>query len=149
MEPTLSNLKPPRGSRHRKVRVGRGMGSKTGQDCPAPATRDSSPAAGTRAGQDLRAARCRCIAACRSADFRSRFRSTFAIVNVDSLNAFAAGDTVTPELLMDRGIVRAMRDGVKVLGDGELKVAVTVRAHAFSKSAEEKITKAGGKAEVL
>ena len=53
------------------------------------------------------------------------------------------------KLLIDRGIVRAMRDGVKVLGNGELKVAVTVRAHAFSKSAQEKIANAGGKAEVL
>lgn len=81
--------------------------------------------------------------------FSQPFSKTFAVVNVDSLNAFAAGETVTPESLVKRGIVRAMRDGVKVLGDGELKVAVTVQAHAFSKSAEEKIAKAGGKVEVL
>jgi large subunit ribosomal protein L15 len=81
--------------------------------------------------------------------FSSPFPKTFAVVNVESLNAFAAGDTVTPESLAGRGIVRAMRDGVKILGDGELNIALTVRAHAFSKSAEEKIARAGGKVEVL
>jgi large subunit ribosomal protein L15 len=81
--------------------------------------------------------------------FSSPFPKTFAVVNVEHLNAFATGDTVTPESLTERGIVRARRSGVKILGSGELKVALTVRAHAFSKSAEEKIAGAGGKTEVL
>jgi large subunit ribosomal protein L15 len=81
--------------------------------------------------------------------FSAPFSKTFAVVNVENLNAFAAGDTVTPEALTERGIVRAQRSGVKVLGNGELKVALTVRAHAFSKSAQEKIASAGGKTEVL
>jgi len=81
--------------------------------------------------------------------FSSPFPTEFAVVNVESLNAFGTGETVTPELLSERGIVRAQRSGVKILGDGELKVALTVKAHAFSKSAAEKIAAAGGKAEVL
>jgi large subunit ribosomal protein L15 len=81
--------------------------------------------------------------------FSSPFPKTFAVVNVESLNAFAAGDTVTPETLAGRGIVRALRDDIKILGDGELKIALTVRAHAFSKSAEDKIARAGGKVERL
>jgi large subunit ribosomal protein L15 len=81
--------------------------------------------------------------------FSSPFPKEFAVVNVESLNVFAAGDTVTPEALAGLGIVRAMRSGVKILGDGELQIALTVQAHAFSKSAQEKITRAGGKAEVL
>jgi large subunit ribosomal protein L15 len=81
--------------------------------------------------------------------FSSPFPKTFAVVNVDSLNAFGAGDTVTPESLAGRGLIRATRDSIKILGDGELKVALTVRAHAFSKSAEEKIARAGGKVEVI
>jgi large subunit ribosomal protein L15 len=81
--------------------------------------------------------------------FSAPFSKTFAVVNVETLNAFAAGDTVTPELLAERGIVRVPRAGIKVLGNGELKVALTVRAHAFSKSAQEKIAGAGGKTEVL
>ena len=81
--------------------------------------------------------------------FSAPFPKEFAVVNVENLNAFAAGDTVTPAVLAERGIVRAMRDGVKILGDGDLKVALTVQAHAFSKSAQEKIEKAGGKVEIL
>ena len=82
--------------------------------------------------------------------FSSPFPKSFAVVNVESLNnAFAAGDTVSPETLNTRGIVRAIRDRIKILGDGELKIALTVSAHAFSKSAEEKIARAGGTIEVL
>ena len=81
--------------------------------------------------------------------FSSPFSKTFTVVNVESLNAFASGDTVTPEALTERKIVRSQRDGVKILGSGELKIALTVRAHAFSKLAAEKIAGAGGKAEVL
>ena len=75
--------------------------------------------------------------------------TTYAVVNVDVLNAFEAGETVSPELLFNLGVLRVKREGVKVLGNGELKVALTVQAHAFSKSAEEKITAAGGKFEVI
>ena len=75
--------------------------------------------------------------------------TTYAVVNVDMLNAFEAGETISPELLFSLGVLRVKREGVKVLGTGELKVALTVRAHAFSKSAEEKITAAGGKVEII
>ena len=81
--------------------------------------------------------------------FRAPFPKTFAVVNLVALNEFTAGETVTPELLAERGILRVSSGRVKVLGDGELKVALTVRAHAFSKSAADKIAQAGGKTEVL
>jgi large subunit ribosomal protein L15 len=147
-KPTLSNLKPPRGSRHRKVRVGRGMGSKMGKTSGAgnkgqKSRRGYSRRAGFEGGQMPLHRRLP------KRGFSSPFPKEFAVVNVESLNVFAAGDTVTPEALAGLGIVRAMRSGVKILGDGELKVALTVQAHAFSKSAQEKITRAGGKAEVL
>jgi large subunit ribosomal protein L15 len=148
MESTLSNLKPPRGSRHRKVRVGRGMGSKMGKTAGAgnkgqQSRRGYSRRPGFEGGQMPLHRRLP------KRGFSQPFSKSFAVVNVETLNAFAAGDTVTPESLADHGIVRAMRDGVKVLGNGELKVALTVRAHAFSKSAEQKITQAGGKVEVI
>ncbi len=147
-EPTLSNLKPPRGSRHRKVRVGRGMGSKMGKTAGAgnkgqQSRRGYSRRPGFEGGQMPLHRRLP------KRGFAAPFSRTFAVVNIGTLNEFAAGDTVTPETLAQRGIVRAHRGGVKVLGDGELKVALTVRAHAFSKSAEEKIARAGGKTEVL
>lgn len=148
MEPTLSNLKPPRGSRHRKVRVGRGMGSKLGKTAGAgnkgqQSRRGYSRRAGFEGGQMPLHRRLP------KRGFSSPFPKSFSVVNVESLNVFSAGETVTPELLSGRGIVRAMRDGVKILGDGELKVALTVRAHAFSKQAQEKIVSAGGRAEIL
>jgi large subunit ribosomal protein L15 len=75
-------------------------------------------------------------------------RDQVAFVNVRSLESFVEGETVDPAMLVDRGLVRAgLR--VKVLGDGELKRKITVRAHAFSKSAREKITALGGLAEVI
>lgn len=145
---TLSNLKPPRGSRHRKVRVGRGMGSKMGKTSGAgnkgqQSRRGYSRRPGFEGGQMPLHRRLP------KRGFRSPFPKTFSVINVESLNAFAAGETVTPETLAAHGIVRKVRSGVKVLGDGELKVALTVRAHAFSKSAQDKITAAGGKAEIL
>jgi large subunit ribosomal protein L15 len=146
--PTLSNLKPPRGSRHRKVRVGRGMGSKLGKTSGAgnkgqQSRRGYSRRPGFEGGQMPLHRRLP------KRGFSAPFSKIFAVVNVENLNAFAAGDTVTPEALTERGIVRAQRSGIKVLGNGELKVALTVRAHAFSKSAQEKIAGAGGKTEVL
>jgi large subunit ribosomal protein L15 len=147
-KPTLSNLKPPRGSRHRKVRVGRGMGSKMGKTSGAgnkgqQSRRGYSRRAGFEGGQMPLHRRLP------KRGFRSPFPREFSVVNVDSLNIFSPGSTVTPEDLVGRGIVRTARDGVKILGDGDLKVALTVRAHAFSKSAQEKISGAGGKAEIL
>jgi large subunit ribosomal protein L15 len=81
--------------------------------------------------------------------FRNPFGTDYAIVNVESLNVFASGANVTPEGLLERRIVRQAALGVIVLGAGELKVALTVRAHRFSKSAEQKIVAAGGKVELL
>jgi large subunit ribosomal protein L15 len=79
--------------------------------------------------------------------FTNIFRKRFNIVNLEALDRLGE-TTVTPEVLRKAGIVRTS-DPVKILGDGELQKAVTVQAHKFSKSAEEKITRAGGKCEVL
>ena len=81
--------------------------------------------------------------------FHNPSRMEYAVVNVEMLNGFAAGETVTPETLLLSGLIRQQRAASKVLGDGELKAALTVRAHKFSKSAEQKITRAGGRIEVL
>src|ERR1700691_329904 len=148
MKPTLSNLKPPRGSRHRKVRVGRGMGSKLGKTAGAgnkgqQSRRGYSRGAGFEGGQMPLHRRLP------KRGFSSPFPKSFTVVNIEALNAFASGDTVTPETLTERGIVPTKRRGLKILGSGELKIALTVRAHAFSKSAAEKIASAGGKTEIL
>jgi large subunit ribosomal protein L15 len=81
--------------------------------------------------------------------FTNIFRKHFAIVNLKDLEDFKPEEKITPELLMARGLVKKLGDGLKILGDGELKVALQISAHGFSKSALEKIQKAGGKAEVI
>ena len=140
-KPTLSNLKPPRGSRHRKVRVGRGMGSKMGKTSGAgnkgqQSRRGYSRRPGFEGGQMPLHRRLP------KRGFSAPDSKTYAVINVESLNVFSAGDTISPELLYGLGVLRVKREGVKILGDGELKVALTVQAHAFSKSAEQKIAAA-------
>jgi large subunit ribosomal protein L15 len=148
MAVNLSNLRPPRGSRHRKVRVGRGMGSKLGKTAGRgnkgqKSRKGYSRRAGFEGGQRPLQRRIP------KRGFHNPTGRDLSVVNVESLNVFAAGETVSPETLVARGLVRAERDGIKILGDGALKVGLTVRAHAFSKSAQEKILGAGGKVEVL
>lgn len=83
--------------------------------------------------------------------FKNHFQKQYAIVNVESLNAFEDGTTITPELLVEAGFIHASEliDGLKILGDGELNKNLTVQATKFTKSAQEKIEAAGGKAEVI
>jgi large subunit ribosomal protein L15 len=144
----LSNLRPPRGSRHRKVRVGRGIGSKLGKTAGAgnkgqKSRKGYSRRPGFEGGQMPLHRRIP------KRGFHNPFSREFSVVNVESLNGFAAGDVVTPEMLRAHGLVRRPGDPVKILGDGELKTKLTVHAHAFSKSAQQKITAAGGVIEIL
>jgi len=146
MSVTLSNLKPPRGSRHRKVRVGRGIGSKLGKTSGAgnkgqKSRKGYSQRPGFEGGQMPLHRRIP------KRGFHNPFGTDYAVVNLESLNIFAAGDVVTPDSLRGRGLTRSASRPVKILGDGELNTSLTVRAHAFSKSAEEKIARAGGKIE--
>ena len=143
----LETLRPPRGSRHRKVRVGRGIGSKLGKTSGAgnkgqKSRRGYSRRRGFEGGQMPLHRRIP------KRGFNNPFAARVAVINLEELNAFPAGETVTPELLRAHGFVRTQQQ-VKVLGDGELKSKLAVYAHAFSASAKDKITKAGGSFEVL
>jgi len=148
MEATLSNLSPPKGSRHRKVRVGRGMGSKLGKTA-GKGNKGQQSRTGYSRRRGFEGGQMPLHRRIPKRGFHNPFGRELAIINVAALNAFSAGEVVTPELLHQRGIVGSRREGVKVLGDGELKVALTVQAHAFSKSAAQKITAAGGKTEIV
>lgn len=148
MPVNLSNLKPAAGSRKKHVRVGRGMGSKLGKTAGKgnkgqKSRKGYSRRPGFEGGQMPLHRRMP------KRGFNNPRGLEFAIVNVESLNAFPAGETVGPLEMVSKGLVRQLWDGLKVLGDGDLKVALTVRAHKFSKSAQEKIAAAGGKVEVL
>ncbi|CAM3494284.1 50S ribosomal protein L15 [Paenibacillus lupini] len=81
--------------------------------------------------------------------FNNRFRTEYAIVNIEELNNFAAGTEVTPEVLIEQGIIKNPLAGIKILGNGEITVQLTVKANKFSQSAVEKIQAAGGKTEVI
>ena len=81
--------------------------------------------------------------------FTNFTRKEYAIVNVEQLNKFENGVVVTPELLIETGMVKKVLNGIKILGEGELEKALTVKANKFSKSAVEVIEKAGGKVEVI
>jgi large subunit ribosomal protein L15 len=143
----LEALHPPRGSRKRKVRVGRGIGSKLGKTSGAgnkgqKSRRGYSRRRGFEGGQMPLHRRIP------KRGFRNPFGSSFAVINLEELNVFPDGETVTPEILRAHGFVRTQQQ-VKILGDGELKNKLAVHAHAFSASAKEKITKAGGSFEVV
>ena len=145
---TLSNLHPPTGSRKKKVRVGRGMGSKLGRTAGAgnkgqKSRRGYSRRRGFEGGQMPLHRRMP------KRGFHNPFGVTYSVVNLEELNAFPAGETVTPELLRAHGFIRRATDPIKVLGDGELTTKLAIHAHAFSASAKEKITKAGGTFEVV
>jgi large subunit ribosomal protein L15 len=144
----LSNLRPPRGSRIRKVRVGRGMGSKLGKTAGAgnkgqKSRRGYSRRRGFEGGQMPLHRRMP------KRGFHNPFGVTYEVLNLESLNVFPAGETVTPELLRAHGFIRSKAHRIKVLGDGELTAKLAIHAHAFSASAKEKITKAGGTFEVV
>jgi large subunit ribosomal protein L15 len=145
---SLSVLHPPKGSRKRKVRVGRGMGSKLGKTAGSgnkgqKSRRGYSRRRGFEGGQMPLHRRIP------KRGFHNPFGVSYSVVNLEELNVFPAGETITPELLRAHGFIRRATDPIKVLGDGELKTKLTIHAHAFSAAAKEKITKAGGTFEVV
>lgn len=77
------------------------------------------------------------------------FKTTYEVVNIETLNRFDTGTVVTPEILIQARLAHGNKDGIKILGDGNLEKGLTIKAHAFSKSALEKIAAAGGKAETI
>ena len=81
--------------------------------------------------------------------FTNIFKKHYALVNLGDLDGFGPGDKITAELLIERGVIKRIQDGLKVLAGGELKVPLSISARRFSKAALEKIQKAGGKAEVI
>jgi large subunit ribosomal protein L15 len=148
MTVTLSNLRPPRGSRHRRVRVGRGIGSKLGKTA-GKGNKGQKSRKGYSRREGFEGGQMPLHRRIPKRGFHNLFSREFSVVNIESLNGFGSGDTVTPEILRASGLVRRKTGGVKILGDGELKVGLTVRAHGFSKSAQEKIKAAGGAFEIL
>ena len=146
---SLNNLRPPRGARRNRKRVGRGPGSGHGKT----ATRGSKGAksrSGFRFKRGFEGGQMPLHRRVPKRGFNNPFRVEYAVVNLDTLvEVFDAGSDVTPELLRERGLVREKRALIKVLGRGDVTKKLTVRAHKFSGTAAEKIAAAGGVAEVI
>jgi large subunit ribosomal protein L15 len=145
----LHNLKPKPGSTHRKKRLGTGQGSGHGQTSTKGQKGQNSTAGGSKP-HGFEGGQTPLLRRIPKMGFNNvKFRTEYAWINVSSLEkVFETGAEVNPESLRKNGLLKASLP-VKVLGDGELKKKLSVSAHAFSKSAKEKIEKAGGKAVLI
>lgn len=144
----LHDLYPAEGVNKKSKRVGRGIGSGHGKTSTrGHKGQNARSGGGVRPGfEGGQMPLYRRIA---KRGFNNIFKKEISVVNVEDLNVFEENTKVTPELLIEKGIIKKVKDGVKVLGNGDLKVKVDVQANAFSKSAQEKIEALGGKAEVI
>lgn len=144
----LHNLKPAAGARPKPTRKGRGLGSGLGKTAGRghkgqKARSGSGGKVGFEGGQTT------LIRRIPKRGFHNKWAKEIAEVNVAALNKFENGATVDAQALKEAGIIGSIKDGVKILGKGNLEKSLTVQVRAFSKSAAEKITAAGGKAEVI
>jgi large subunit ribosomal protein L15 len=145
----LHNLKPAAGSRIKDVRKGRGTGTGLGKTAGRGHKGQKARSGGGKApyfegGQTPLQRRMP------KRGFTNIFKPEYTVINLAQLNdRFEKGTVVTPEVLVESGLVKNVRDGVRILGNGEITKALTVRAHGFSKSAAEKIAAAGGQVEVI
>ncbi len=143
----LSDLSPMRGSRKRKKRVGRGPGSGHGKtSCRGHKGQKSRSGGGTRPG--FEGGQMPLHRRLPKRGFKNIFKKQYAIINLKVLNEIS-DPVVTPEVIIEKGFIKSIKDGVKILGVGEIKKPLNVKAHAFSASAKEKILKSGGSAEII
>lgn len=144
----LNELKHAEGAKTKHYRKGRGVGSGNGKNAGTGNKGQKSRSGGLKA-PGFEGGQTPLYRRLPKFGFKNGSRVEYAIVNISSLNKFKEGTVVNPAMLIEAGLVKKELDGVKVLGNGELTVALTVQAHKFSKSAKEAIEKAGGKAEVI
>jgi large subunit ribosomal protein L15 len=144
----LHDLGPAGGSKKRRKRVGRGIGSGHGKTSTrGHKGQNARSGGGVRPG--FEGGQMPLYRRLPKRGFTNIFKKQYAIVNVNDLNQFEQDTKITPELMIERGLVKKAKDGIKILGKGELNVKLHVEAHAFSESARQKIETAGGKAEVI
>lgn len=142
----LDELKPSPGARKKTKRVGRGPGSGSGKTASKGHKGQKARSGGVK-GPGFEGGQMPLQRRLPKRGFTNIFRKEYAVVNLRDLAEMTG--TITPETMKENGLVKNMKAGVKVLGVGELKTALTIRAHKFSKSALDKIQAAGGKAEVI
>lgn len=144
----LNELSPAAGSRKGHFRVGRGLGSGNGKTSgKGMKGQKSRSGGGVRTG--FEGGQMPLYRRLPKRGFKNIFAKVYAEVNVETLNRFEDGATVDAVALVEEGVIKNVRDGIRILGNGELTKKLTVVANGFTKTAEEKITAAGGKVEVI
>jgi len=144
----LHELKPAEGSKKSPKRIGRGTGSGWGKTAGRGQDgQNSRSGGGTRPG--FEGGQMPLYRRLPKRGFTNIFAKEYSCINVDRLNIFENGTVITPELLIERRVIKKLNDGVKILGNGNLEKILTVKVSKFSKAAAEKIEAAGGKVEVI
>lgn len=144
----LHELKPAEGARKTRMRVGRGLGCGKGKTSGRGMKgQKSRSGGGVRTG--FEGGQMPLYRRLPKRGFKNVWADTYAEVNVETLNRFDDGATVDPVELIDKGVLKNVQDGIRILGGGELTKKLTVRANYFTKSAKEKIEAAGGSVEVI
>lgn len=144
----LHEMKPAEGARKARKRLGRGTGSGHGKTSGKGHNgQNARSGGGVRLG--FEGGQIPLFQRLPKRGFTNINRKEYAIVNIDTLNRFDEGTEVTPELLIESGIVSNAKSGIKILGNGTLEKKITVKAHKFSATAKEAIEKAGGQTEVV
>lgn len=144
----LHELKPVDGARKARKRLGRGSGSGTGKTSgKGQKGQKARSGGGTRPG--FEGGQLPLFQRIPKRGFKNVNRKEYAVINLDDLNKFEIGEVITPEVLLSRNVLKKTLDGVKILANGQLEKAITVKAHKFSKAAEQAITQAGGTIEVI
>ena len=144
----LHELKPAEGSQRVRRRVGRGIGSGMGKQSTRGAKgQNARTGGGVRPG--FEGGQMPLYRRLPKRGFKNIFADKYAVVNVEQLNRFEDKAVVDPAALVEAGILKNVLDGVRILGNGELTMALDVRAQGFTKSAQQKIEAAGGKVEVI
>ncbi|PLS10313.1 50S ribosomal protein L15 [Neobacillus cucumis] len=144
----LHELKPAEGSRHERKRLGRGIGSGQGKTAgKGHKGQNARSGGGVRVG--FEGGQTPLYRRLPKRGFTNISRKEYAVVNLDALNRFEEGTEVTPELLIETGVVSNEKAGIKILAKGNVEKKLTVKAHKFSSAAKEAIEAAGGTTEVI
>lgn len=144
----LEELKSPPGANKRSKRVGRGTGSGHGKTSTR-GHKGQKARAGGGVRPGFEGGQMPLQRRLPKRGFTNIFKKEYSILNVEDLNIFLDDTEVTPELLQEAGLVKSFKDGIKLLGDGELEKRLVVKIHKASQQAQEKITARGGKFEVI
>jgi large subunit ribosomal protein L15 len=143
----LSDIRPPKGQKHKQQRVGQGMGSRRGKYSGRGA-KGAKSVSGYSMMRGFEGGQMPLHRRLPKRGFTNIFRTEYAIVNLADLNTLE-GDSFDAARLKELGVVKKIKHGLKVLGNGDLTRAITVKAHQFSAAAKQKIEAAGGKAELI